>query len=105
MKDAIENVLNLVVKPKYPLVDKIVVREDNDFDYTTYMIYIISDKYEALSYENDIVKDITNNSKTEARRLLKANAVKINGEKVDETFIVKSGDIIKVGKRFFGKIV
>lgn len=53
----------------------------------------------------DIVKDITNNSKTEARRLLKANAVKINGEKVDETFIVKSGDIIKVGKRFFGKIV
>jgi hypothetical protein len=60
MKDAIENVLNLVVKPKYPLVDKIVVREDNDFDYTTYMIYIISDKYEAFSYENDIVKDITN---------------------------------------------
>ena len=60
MKDAIENVLNLVVKPKYPLVEKIVVREDNDFDYTTYMIYIISDKYEAFSYENDIVKDITN---------------------------------------------
>jgi len=60
MKDAIENVLNLVLKPKYPLVDKIVVREDNDFDYTTYMIYIISDKYEAFSYENDIVKDITN---------------------------------------------
>ena len=60
MKDAIENVLNLVLKPKYPLVDKIVVREDNDFDYTTYMIYIRSDKYEAFSYENDIVKDITN---------------------------------------------
>jgi len=59
MKDAIENVLNLVVKPKYPLVDEIVVREDNDFDYTTYLIYIISDKYEALKYENDIVKDIT----------------------------------------------
>ena len=48
------------MKPKYPLVEKIVVREDNDFDYTTYMIYIISDKYEAFSYENDIVKDITN---------------------------------------------
>ena len=60
MVNAIENVLNLVVKPKYPLVDEIVVHEDNDFDYTTYMIYIISDKYEALSYENDIVKDITN---------------------------------------------
>jgi hypothetical protein len=60
MVNAIENVLNLVVKPKYPLVDKIVVREDNDFDYTTYLIYIISDKYEALNYHNDIVKDIEN---------------------------------------------
>jgi hypothetical protein len=60
MKDAIENVLNLVVKPKYPLVDEIVVREDNDFDYTTYLIYIISDKYKALNYQNEIVKDIEN---------------------------------------------
>jgi hypothetical protein len=50
----------LVVKPKYPLVDEIVVREDNDFDYTTYLIYIISDKYEALKYQNEIVKDIEN---------------------------------------------
>jgi hypothetical protein len=60
MKDAIENVLNMVVKPKYPLVDEILVREDNDFDYTTYMIYIITDKYEALNYQNEIVKDIEN---------------------------------------------
>ena len=60
MVNAIENVLNLVVKPKYPLVDEIVVREDNDFDYTTYLIYIISDKYEALKYQNEIVKDIEN---------------------------------------------
>jgi hypothetical protein len=60
MVTAIENVLNLVVKPKYPLVDEIVVREDNDFDYTTYLIYIISDKYEALNYQNEIVKDIEN---------------------------------------------
>ncbi len=60
MVNAIENVLNLVVKPKYPLVDEIVVREDNDFDYTTYMICIISDKYEALNYQNEIVKDIEN---------------------------------------------
>jgi hypothetical protein len=41
-------------------VDEIVVREDNDFDYTTYLIYIISDKYEALNYQNEIVKDIEN---------------------------------------------
>ena len=60
MVTAIENVLNLVVKPKYPLVDEIVVREDNYFDYTTYLIYIISDKYEALNYQNEIVKDIEN---------------------------------------------
>jgi hypothetical protein len=60
MVNAIENVLNLVVKPKYPLVDEIVVREDNDFDYTTYLIYIISDKDEALNYQNEIVKDIEN---------------------------------------------
>ena len=60
MVNAIENVLNLVVKPKYPMVDEIVVREDNDFDYTTYLIYIISDKYEALNYQNEIVKDIEN---------------------------------------------
>jgi hypothetical protein len=60
MVNAIENVLNLVVKPKYPSVDEIVVREDNDFDYTTYLIYIISDKYEALNYQNEIVKDIEN---------------------------------------------
>jgi hypothetical protein len=37
-----------------------VVREDNDFDYTTYLIYIISDKYKALNYQNEIVKDIEN---------------------------------------------
>lgn len=60
MVNAIENVLNLVVKPKYPLVDEIVVLEDNDFDYTTYLIYIISDKYEVLNYQNEIVKDIEN---------------------------------------------
>ena len=60
MTEAVQNVLNLVVKPKYPLVDEIVVREDNDFDYTTYLIYIISDKYEALNYQNEIVKDIEN---------------------------------------------
>jgi hypothetical protein len=60
MTEAVEKVLNLVVKPKYPLVEEIVVREDNDFDYTTYLIYIISDKYEALNYQNEIVKDIEN---------------------------------------------
>ena len=53
----------------------------------------------------DIVKDIVNNSRSEARRLLKANAVKINGEKADETFVLKSGDIVKVGKLKYAKII
>ena len=53
----------------------------------------------------EIVKDIIGDSKSEARRLIRANAVKINGEKVSEEFSVKAGDIVKVGKRHFAKIV
>jgi len=53
----------------------------------------------------EIVSKIINGSKTEARRLLTSNAVKINGEKVAEGFEVKSGDIVKVGKRNFAKII
>ena len=52
MTEAVQNVLNMVVKPKYPLVGEIIVREDNEFDITTYMIYIMSDKYEAIKYQN-----------------------------------------------------
>lgn len=53
----------------------------------------------------DIVKSVISGSKTEARRLLTANAVKINGERVTEETPVKTGDIIKVGKRHFAKII
>lgn len=60
MINAIENVLNLVVKPKYPLIDEIKVLEDNDFDYTTYIIYIIANNYKALKDEYEIVEDIKN---------------------------------------------
>ncbi len=42
------------------MVNEIIVREDNEFDITTYMIYIMSDKYEAIKYQNEIVKDIEN---------------------------------------------
>lgn len=52
----------------------------------------------------EVVSKIVNSSKTEARRLFQSGAVKVNGEKVDETFQIKSGDIIKVGKRHFAKI-
>jgi len=51
----------------------------------------------------EIVSKIIDGSKSEARRLFQSNAVKINGEKVVEGFEVKSGDIIKVGKRHFAK--
>ncbi|HIG0360096.1 tyrosine--tRNA ligase [Clostridium sporogenes] len=44
-------------------------------------------------------------SKNEARRLVKQDAVKINGEKVDEECKVKSEDILQVGKKKFIKIL
>ncbi len=54
----------------------------------------------------EIVKVIRKSSKSEARRLLLAKAVKVNGEVIDdEQFILRSGDVIKVGKRDFAKIV
>lgn len=53
----------------------------------------------------EIVSKIINGSKTEARRLFQSNAVRINGEKVVEGAEVKAGDIIKVGKRHFAKII
>lgn len=63
---------------------------------------------EMLELDSDslltLVKIILNSSNSEARRMFKGNAVSVNGEKVDETFEVNSGDIIKVGKRKFAKI-
>ena len=53
----------------------------------------------------DVVKIIINGSKSEARRLLTANAVKINGEKANESFELKLGDIVKVGKLKYAKII
>jgi tyrosyl-tRNA synthetase len=44
-------------------------------------------------------------SKSEARRLMTANAVSVNDTKVaDKDYVLKSGDILKVGKRNYGKI-
>lgn len=44
-------------------------------------------------------------SKSEARRLIDQNAVKINGDRVaDQTAQINSGDLIQVGKRKFVKI-
>jgi tyrosyl-tRNA synthetase len=53
----------------------------------------------------EIVSKIVDGSKSDARRLFQSGAVKVNNEKVSETFDLKSGDIVKVGKRNFGKII
>lgn len=53
----------------------------------------------------NIVKTILNSSNSDARRHLTSNAVRVNGEKVNETVIVKVGDVVKVGKLKYAKIV
>ena len=53
----------------------------------------------------DAIVQIRNCSKSEARRLITSGAVKLGGEKVDEASVLVSGQIMKVGKRGFGKIV
>jgi len=44
-------------------------------------------------------------SNSEARRLIAGGGVKIDDEKASEDTTLSSGQIIKVGKRDFGKIV
>jgi len=53
----------------------------------------------------DAITQIRNCSNTEARRLINSGAVKIDDIKIDEEVVISSGQIIKVGKRDFGKIV
>jgi tyrosyl-tRNA synthetase len=52
----------------------------------------------------DAVIKIRGCSKSEARRLLGAGAVKIDGKKASEDDQIQTGQIIKVGKRDFGRI-
>lgn len=60
MTDAIENILNLVVKPRNPNVEKITVKEDDDSDVITYKIMVIVNKHEAIYDKGKPVKDIEN---------------------------------------------
>lgn len=54
----------------------------------------------------DVIKSIRKSSGSEARRLLKSNAVKINGDVItSEDLVLTIGDIIKIGKRDFAKII
>jgi ribosomal protein S4 len=44
-------------------------------------------------------------SKADARRLLKQNAIKVNGEVInDESHVLKDGDVVQIGKRVFFKV-
>lgn len=60
MTDAIENILNLVVKPRNPNVEKITVKEDDDSDVIAYKIMVIVNKHEAIYDRGKPVKDIEN---------------------------------------------
>lgn len=60
MTDAIENILNLVVKPRNPNVEKITVKEDDDSDVITYKIMVMVNNYESIYDRGKPVKDIEN---------------------------------------------
>lgn len=60
MRKGAEKILNMVVVPKYPLIDKIEVKQDDEFDITTYKIFVFVNKYEAIHDRDDVVKDIEN---------------------------------------------
>jgi tyrosyl-tRNA synthetase len=51
----------------------------------------------------DAIMAVRNCSKSEARRLLDAGGVKLNGQKTDNQDVV-SGDLIQIGKRDFARI-
>lgn len=60
MTDAIENILNLVVKPRNPNVEKITVKEDDDSDVITYKIMVMVNNHESIYDRGKPVKDIEN---------------------------------------------
>ena len=60
MKEAAEKILNKIIVPKYPLIDRIEVKQDDEFDITTYKIYVIVNKYDAIHDRDEAVKDIEN---------------------------------------------
>ena len=60
MREGAEKILNMVVVPKYPLIDRIEVKQDDEFDITTYKIFVIVNKYEAVYDRYDVVEDIEN---------------------------------------------
>ncbi|MEK6829509.1 MAG: tyrosine--tRNA ligase [Nanoarchaeota archaeon] len=67
----------------------------------------IPDEIEEIRADDllDAVVKIRGCSKSDARRLIDQGGVKIDDEKADEKSVIKTGQIIKVGKRDFGQII
>ena len=63
MDNIVENLLNKVLLPKYPLIDRIEVKRDDEFDYTTYKIFVVMKKYKGIEDDYKIVKDINSLTK------------------------------------------
>lgn len=60
MREVAEKILNMIVPPKYPLIDRIEVKQDDEYDITTYKIFVIANKYDAIHDRDNVVKDIEN---------------------------------------------
>lgn len=60
-----------------------------------------NDEWDFINY----IAKVSGQSRSQARRLIIQNAVSINDEKVGLDASVEVGDIVKVGKRRYGKIV
>jgi len=64
MREALEKLLNLVLKRKYSGIENIKVTEDTDYDFHTYKIYVMLKKYEDIYKDKEMVNDILGVSKT-----------------------------------------
>jgi hypothetical protein len=58
MVKAFENVLNNVLKPKYPGIVNITVTRDDNYDITTYKVYVELNKYEDIYRDKEMAEDI-----------------------------------------------
>jgi len=65
MREALEKLLNLVLKRKYSGIENIKVTEDDEFsDFHQYKIYVMLKKYEDIYKDKEMVNDILGVSKT-----------------------------------------
>ena len=65
MREALEKLLNLVLKRKYSGIVNIKVTEDDEFgDFHQYKIYVMLKKYEDIYKDKEMVNDILGVSKT-----------------------------------------